>query len=230
MKKTQKSYLVLPAAILIVVNPLRADSLVTYTEFLEDSGGDSITSPTSVGNFLTATDIVLNNEATIHLGEFNADDWSSPLPYIQGNSGWDSENPILAKGFSFTLASDSGYVFDLTEFRFEDRATNAGPSAATVFVNGTSVYSADITANTTELHTIDLTEFELTDLSEAEFVLAGWDNGFRDTSGGGQWRTAGYEIDGVVSPIPEPSTWALMLGLPALIVAVAGKRGLRRNE
>ncbi len=212
------------AGLLIAVNLLKADSLVTYTEFEEDPEGEPLTSPTSLHPSLSAPDIALAPDGNITLGDTHDETWESPLPYLQARGGWDAENADSAKAFTFTLTADESSTFSLTELRFEDRATSGGPSAMTVSINDTPVLSKDIADSSTELNTVDLTEAGLENLSTAEFVFAGWDNNSRSTTGGGDWRTAGYEIEGTVSVIPEPSFFAFAGGGAALLLTWIRRR------
>ncbi len=214
------------AGLLTVALPLHGDLLLTYTEFENNEGGQ-ITTPTTAAPGIIGSEIGLT-DGNLTTGEFNAADWSSPLPYLQGGSGWDETDPAGAKAFTFGMEAEPGEVFSLVEFRFEDRATGAGPSAMGVWINGTQVFARHVADSENEVNAIDLAGFSLDALTEAEFVVAGWDDGSRDTSGGGQWRTAGYEVRGAVAPIPEPSTWALLTGLACLAGTLAHRR--RRNR
>jgi hypothetical protein len=209
---------------LCLLNALGADSLVTYREFEEDGNGNPITAPTTLHETLAATDIEIVPAGNITLGDTHAESWESPLPYLQSRSGWDSEDPAGAKAFTFSLSADESAPFTLHELRFEDRATGAGPSAATVSINGTVVFARDIQADTTEQNAVDLSPFDLTGLTSAEFVFAGWDNESRSTSGGGDWRLAGFGVEGTAGVIPEPSVYALLTALLALAPLLARKR------
>ena len=214
------------AGVLLAFPALHGEPLVTYTEF-HDEFEELVTAPTTLAAGLTAGDIALSDNGTISTGSVNAGDWSSPLPYIQGNSGWDETDPGEAKAFTFTLEAEPGFAFSLSEFQFEDRATGAGPSAMGVWINNTPVFSRDVANSENEVNVIDLTGLGFDDLTSAVFAIAGWDNGSRSTTGGGQWRTAGYEVGGAVSAIPEPSTWTLLGGMAAF-AAVALRKRLRR--
>ncbi len=215
------------AGVLLVLNPVAADSLVTYTEFEEGAGGDPVTSPTTLHDALSATAIEVVPEGNITLGDTHADSWESPLPYLQSRGGWDAATSESAKAFTFTLNAADNTTFALSGLRFEDRVTGAGPSAVTVSINETVVFARDVEADVTERHTVDLTGFALTGLSSAEFVFAGWDNGSRSTSGGGDWRTGGYAVEGEVSVIPESGVFALFAGLAALIAVCLRRRVAR---
>lgn len=215
------------AGVLFAFPALHGSALVTYTEF-HDEFEELVTTPTTLASGLTAGDIALSGNGTLSTGSVNAGDWSSPLPYLQGNSGWDETDPGEAKAFTFTLEAETGLAFSLAEFRFEDRATSAGPSAMGVWINDTPVFSRDVADGENEVNLIDLTGLGFEGLTSAAFTIAGWDNGSRSTTGGGQWRTAGYEVGGSVSPIPEPSTWTLLGGLAAF-AAVTLKKRLRRE-
>ena len=215
------------AALAVLVNPLRGSSLVTYTDFEPETGEEPVTEPTTVHSALDSTDLAIIPEGNLTVGNVHSETWEAPLPYLQARGGWDAVDPASAKAFTFTLSVDDNVTFSLTELRFEDRATGAGPSGATVSINGTTVFEKDVADGSTEVNVVDVSGLGLDDLSSAEVVFAGWDNGSRQTSGGGDWRTAGYELDGTVTVIPEPAALTLLGGLAAL--AAAARRTKRRS-
>lgn len=123
--------------------------------------------------------------------------WSgSGVPVAQSGSGWSEENAADAKYFFFTIDANNGFEMDVEELSFEWRATNAGPSAITVEINGTEISTFDAINNETTLFTAPLTAFN--NLTEIEVRIKGWDNGSRSTSGTGILRINDVRLDGEI--------------------------------
>ena len=121
--------------------------------------------------------------------------WSgSGVPVIQSGSDWGATSVEDAKYFFFTIEADSGFAMDIDEISFEWRATNAGPSAITVEINGIEIETFDAINNQTTLFSASLENFE--NLAEIEVRIYGWDNGSRDTSGGGILRLNDVRLNG----------------------------------
>lgn len=149
----------------------------------------------------------------------NAGDWTgSGVPYAQGNQSWNAAQLSEAKYFSFVLEVDEAQSFSLDGIRFLYRATASGPSAVTVSVNDVPVATVDVTADQTLLFESGL-YFE--DLDMAEIRIAGWDNGSRVTTGGGQFRLDDVELTGTVDFGDSP----FVVANPSEITTLSGTKG-----
>ena len=151
--------------------------------------------PTSLPAGLQATEMEISS-GSIGFGSSHAGTWTgSGTPYGQGNSGWSAGSAADGKYFSFTLSTDGADHFDLTSISFLYRATGAGPSAMTVTVNGTEIISADVAENETLPFEHPLS---LQGESAVEVKIIGWDNGSRQTTGGGAFRVDDIQLSGTV--------------------------------
>ncbi len=174
-----------------------AQSLLEYFN-VEDS---DLTTPANIASGLSGTNLELSSGSNT-TGNSQATSWTRPLPYAQGSSGWDAEISDEAKYFSFSIQVAGAESFTLSELSFEERATGAGPSALTVTINGTEVYSDTIPDSETRLHEIDLSSnfgSDFIEITEAEVRIKGWDDGSRPTDGGGHWRINGIIVEGDVT-------------------------------
>jgi len=142
---------------------------------------------------ISATDLSISDGDIIY-GSFQDDTWEGPMPYAQANGGWDVENPLEAKYFSFAISGDEGYVVTIDRIEFEERATNQGPSAFTIYANGSEIATSDVPDSETRSHSFEIAG----SFSEVEFRFAGWDNGSRSTSGTGQWRVNDFTVYGSI--------------------------------
>lgn len=123
--------------------------------------------------------------------------WSgSGVPIAQSGNGWDAGSADDAKYFFYTVNADAGFEMDLSSISFEWRATNAGPSAITVEINGVEIETFDAPNNETTIFTAPLTSFD--NLSEIEVRIKGWDNESRETSGTGIFRVNDVRLNGEI--------------------------------
>ncbi len=144
----------------------------------------------------------------ISIGSLNygsAHSWSwtgSGVPYAQGDGGWQSSNAVTAKHFVFTMSAGTDLAMTLTNVRFLTRSTAAGPSALSVFINDTFVDAHDLPDS--ETITIDFPVEGLEHQTQAVVRIAGWRNGSRETTGGGQFRVDDVQVWGSVGAAPDP--------------------------
>ncbi len=186
----------------------------TIIQYLMEDGSESL-APIDPAIGITGTNADFSDGATVW-GSAQATSWTRPLPYFQGNAGWAASSANDGKHLSFTISTTSASAFTLSNISIEDRATNAGPSAMTVTINGISVFESNVAANDTRLNDIDLTSFsQLQNIENAEVKIIGWDNGSRSTTGGGQWRLNGIQVAGEVIEDTEVN--------PALTVRIDGE-------
>lgn len=161
----------------------------------------------------------------------------SPANNAFGASGFASVSmaDALADGdyFSFTISARDGFALSLTEVSYRMSITTNGPTNAALFTNlgGFSAEQAVITYSITTAAGGGDRTVALSGLNDVqgpvEFRIYAWGSGtgttdkfrFRNLVG------ADVAISGSISAVPEPSTYATLLGLAAL-----GAVALRRRR
>ncbi len=187
------------AALLALATPARAAVLAEYT-FTGDSPSPTVEAPsTDSSNFAISS-------GTLQFGSVAG--FTSP-PYAQGSSGYNAADQSSAKYFYFDIDADAGFAFSVTNLSFLVRSTGAGPSAVGASINGVSIWTSNIAADTTLSVDIDLSAFNFGNLTTAQVRFEGWDNGSRVTTGGGQMRIDDVLLQGSV--VPEPGTAAMVV-------------------
>jgi len=231
MKYIQKMISLSILSIGLIVVPVSADVLANY-EFTasaasSDLEANSIASDVSLfGNNIGVggSNIYVQTQRT-------ADDEASSLV----------QNDPDAAYFSFTITAESGYELDLTSLTFDFGGyTNNAVSDATysytlqtdlgglgtggpIVDSGSITIDPGVTSLTTELQTITLSGASFQNLSSITFRLSPWttlDNA--DTI-----RFDNVILNGTVSAVPEPGTYALLMaGCVGALVATRRRRKL----
>ncbi|MCC5789057.1 MAG: PEP-CTERM sorting domain-containing protein [Opitutales bacterium] len=129
-------------------------------------------------------------------------------------------------GYTLTITADSGFTFDLDTISFRHRATGAGPGTVGISVNGTN-FSGTGDSVSTSVGTYTSDALSLTDLTEATIVLQGWDSG---GTGNGEFQMNDLQINGAVTAIPEPSTYAAIFAGLAFGLVVWRRKFARRDS
>ncbi|WP_026711804.1 beta strand repeat-containing protein [Flavobacterium filum] len=119
-------------------------------------------------------------------------------PYIAGIGGWGETTQAAAKNFNFTVTANTGYVIEVTSFEFNSLATAAGPSAISFNIaSGISTYTAN--APDTALLPINQTVSGVNNLTTIPFLIQGWLNGSRSSTGTGNLRIDDVKVFGYVT-------------------------------
>jgi len=113
--------------------------------------------------------------------------------------------------FSVTLSPNSGFSLDLTSIVFDERRSGTGIrewslfSSADNFATGITSVSVPDNTDTRTQNTVNLgSSFTgLTDTTEFRWY------GFSAESGVGTWRLDNVVLNGSITAVPEPSTYAL---------------------
>ena len=197
--KMKSTGLALSLCLGLVVSSVKADDIVLYT-----FTGNSL-SPASVATFVGANSVSLS-AGTIGFGTAQSTTWTntpnSGVPYADEQDGWTAATQDTAKFFQFTL-SNSGANFTITNLSFEARATGAGPSAIGVAINGTNIFSQNMTQDVTQLINIPVSGND--DLASALIAIQGWTNGTRATAGTGNFRIDTILVEGTIdAPVDAP--------------------------
>lgn len=182
-----------------------------------------------------ATSVASNLTASVFAGNLGAPapGGTSPL-YTAGSGGgyfaassWTGAAPG-SNYFEFTLTPDAGYTFSATYLSFGYRATSTGPTNFAVR-SSTDAYASNlasgtITGDSTWRPSGTLT-ITLSGLNTATTFRI-WGSGA--SSSLGTFRVDDVTVHGSVTAVPEPSTYAAILG--ALMLAGAVIRRQRRGR
>jgi hypothetical protein len=150
---------------------------------------------------------------------------------ITGNSGdhrynargWNSTSLDPNDYFNFIITPASGYLLNLTSFRYTGQRSGSGPNSF-AFRSSLDGFTANIGSPTASLSpptetTIDLTSTAFQSLqSPIEFRLYGWGA----SGAGGTFSVNDFSFAGNVVAVPEPASLTLAA------IAVAGGLGVRR--
>jgi hypothetical protein len=192
--------------------------------------------PAEANAFVDASPVTAST-GTVAYGTANGATWlGSGIPYLQSAGGWTASDQATAKHFLINIAEMNGATFSVTNISLRRRATNAGPSAFGVSVNGTAVYSESLTNNSTALIDIPLSGLE--DLEAVEIRIQGWLDGSRTTTGGGELHIDDLLVQGVVvepvgqfpPSIGQPSSSAVTEDSVILSANISSTGGLDVDE
>lgn len=174
----------------------QSEDLVLYT-FTNET-----TEPEFVHFNINASEFQISS-GSVGFGSSQEGTWGgSGVPYAEGTGGWSAETSDDAKYFYLTLEGEDEATFNITNISFQYRATGAGPSAMTVTINGDDIHSIDVIENETLDFNLDISGYE--NLSDAEIKIKGWDNGSRETSGGGAFRVNDVLVEGTFEDVDGP--------------------------
>ena len=149
---------------------------------------------------LSATDMGISS-GTIGFGDENPEEWvGSGLPVARGFTGWNTADPAIAKHFEFTAYSDGEHWIVPSSIELLTRATENGPSALDVTVNGDTVHSQSLTNALVYDIRIPLSGFNQT--TQMVVRVKGWNDGSRPTTGNGRLEVDDVRIRGELEFIP----------------------------
>ncbi len=129
-------------------------------------------------------------------------------PYLRVNGAFDSLNASAGGIIEFTVTPASGFQIDLSSLSFDVSATGSGPDTIAVSVDGASFTDVQ-------------TSFQDTDATFTSIALSGIKTSAFDVQiSGYAGGTGNMDIDtialnGSVSAIPEPGTYAAFAGILA---------------
>lgn len=217
---TNRLYLARTAAVLAATGFTGVASADILTQF--NFNGGLLTPSTTAANTSTTT---ITGGAGVFVGPSNS--FYASAPFMIVNRSFDDD---ASQYWQFTVTAADGYELDLTSFTFD--GARGGASAPRTYsvrtsVGGTgfgapSIGSGEFTfqrsgdasaTDTMPTFTFDLSGPEFQNLTSITFRV------FFDTPGVSQnIDIDNVTVNGMVSPIPEPSTAALGLGAALLML------------
>ena len=135
-------------------------------------------------------------------------------------SGWNSASFDSSDYFEFTITPKPSFEIDFTNFVYTGQASGSG---ATSFAFRSSVdsFASNLGTPTAGGTTISLSAISFQNVTSATtFRLYGW----AASAAGGTFSVNDFTFNGSVSAIPEPSTFAAVLGAAALAGVAARRR------
>jgi trimeric autotransporter adhesin len=135
-------------------------------------------------------------------------------------SNWNSASLNATDYFTWTLTPVTGYQLNLSSFIYIGQASGTGPTS---FALRSSVdgFSTNIGTPPAGGTTITLTSSAFQGLTESvEFRLYGWNA----SSASGSFSVNDFTFNGMLSAVPEPSTYAALAGLATLGAAIIRRR------
>jgi hypothetical protein len=184
----------------------------------------------------TATALDADLTASVFSGNVGTPTTGSTSPLYSAGSGgayftangWTGASPGT-NYFSFTLQPSPGHEFSVTSLSFGYRTTSTGPTDFVVR-SSADAYAANLIAGIlvgdSTWHSTGTLAFTLPGLDEATT--------FRIMASGASSSLGTFRIDdvtlgGAVSAVPEPGTYALILGAAVLGVLVLRRRPISRR-
>ncbi len=148
----------------------------------------------------------VHNTGRPGFGSHNEATWTgSGVPYAQMAGNLARTSPTNARHFVYSLEAPWGTTFDISHIRFLARATDQGPSALSVSIDGDIIHTQNMPANETLSVSVPVTGY--TDIELATIRILGWDNGTRETAGTGLMQIDDVRTEGSVSgTVSEPVT------------------------
>lgn len=178
-----------------------------------------------------ATSVASNLTASVFSGNLGtpAPGGTSPL-YTAGSGGgyfaataWTGTAPG-SNYFEFTLTPNAGHTFAATSLTFGYRATSTGPTNFAVR-SSTDAYASNLVSGTITGDSVWRSPGTLTiTMSGMNTATTFRIYGSGASSSLGTFRVDDVTVNGSVTAVPEPSTYAAILGFMVLISAIIRQR------
>lgn len=187
-----------------------SDAILAVYEFTDETTSAQVTHPLVLASEFTVS------SGTLSYGSAQETTWTgSGVPYAQGNSGWAAESSSSAKHFLYSLEAIDEHELQITNLTLLARSTSAGPAAYALYVDDVFVSSGQLPAD----ETIAISAPVAADwATQAVVRVAGWNDGSRESGGGGQFRVDDVVTQGRVREFDD--TQELLLP-PSLTPALA---------
>lgn len=223
---------------LVLVASLQAETLVQYT-FTEKNVTTSRDAST-IGANVTPEAFANGGGITIVASSIGSPSASSY--YVQGNDATEAISPTSPDWLGFTINANSGYELDLENLSFAYAFSyNSGtaPTTPATFDVRSSVddYGSSITVLTASVAAANVVNWSNASivLSDAAFQNLGsiefriFLNDGANTNAASYLRLDTVTLTGVAATaIPEPATYALLIGAGGLLIAGLRRRRSRR--
>jgi hypothetical protein len=133
------------------------------------------------------------------------------------DSNW--QGTTATKYYSFTITPTAGYSITLTSLTFDYRNSGTGPASFEITAGGSSVGTGSLTNDTTwRSLNQSITMSSITSASEIRIY------GYNGSGSSGTFAIDRVTLNGTVTAVPEPSTYAAILGGVALLGVIAIRR------
>ncbi len=166
-----------------------------------------------------------NAETESHFNSFtNSTGWDSALQ-VSGANGFFStpQNQATAgDAFFFSIDVASGYVFTVSEISFQVRGTGGSPQQVGFSLGSLSHNFGALFSNDSEIKTLSQSSLSIQLTGADRFAIQGW-----GSSGASALQLDNIRITGSLTAIPEPSTYAAILGAVALGIVFYQRRKSR---
>lgn len=141
-------------------------------------------------------------------------------------SAWTTSTSLDANDyFEFTITPSSGYQLSLTSLTLDERRSLTGIRSWAVRSSSNN-FGSDL--GNFSVPDNDLTRTgqstSLNSLTDITTALTFRIYGYSSEAGGGTWRIDNVTLNGSISAIPEPSTYAVIFGIVALAGAIIQRR------
>jgi hypothetical protein len=197
----------------ITLAPSLSAQLVVYSFSGNTAAATSTGSSVTASSFTGSNSPSLSNSSPVSSGSGS---------YYITQTGWTGLSPGI-NYFEFTLTPNSGYSLTLSSVSFLSRSSPTGPTAY-YFRSSADAYVSDLKSgaliNDFAWYATGNQSISLTSISATTFRL--YANAA--SAGGGTLRIDDFTANGTVSAIPEPSTYAALLGVFALGVGFLYRR------
>ena len=206
------------AAVLIGTASLSHAQIAVYSFTGNTTAATSVAANLTAGNFGGSNSPAPTNSSPVYSAgsgsyAISQDTWTGSVPGTNY--------------FTFTLTPSAGYSLSVTSVSFGSRSTTTGPTAFSLRSSADS-YAGSLLGgslnNDSNWYSSGNQSVSLTFSSATTFRL--YASGA--SSSGGTLRIDDFRINGTLSAVPEPSTYALIFGATALAFAIR-RRGKSRK-
>lgn len=226
----------------VVAHTAAAQTLFTYTfaDVTTSSGRSStggVASNVTFSSFSASTSVAANSSAA---GVFGFATWTTGAT---NGSNTFSGSVDANRYYEFTITPQSGYTVSLSSITFDAGRSSTGPRQFVIRSSNDSYVSNISGTGSGAVSTVSGNIFQFTDNSSTNLVagqsitMSSFTNvtspltlrifGFNAEAGTGTLRIDNLAVNGSVTAVPEPSTYAAMAGAVALLGVMVHRRRQR---
>jgi len=210
MKKQKLTLLALVAGLGLAGNSFGQIAIFDFT-------GESLADSASTTN-LVVSEVSTNSSFNSFT---SATEWDSAAQ-VSGAGNFFSAPTTQAdasNAITFTITANSGYEFSISGFSFQARSTSTAPADVGFIINGTLYDFSANYSNDSTITTISQGSLGFTELTAATISIQGW-----NSSSSGALQLDNLQVTGGVSAVPEPGSFALIVGCLGLTFVMLKRR------